>query len=145
MTLSLIPCFSIKAKACTIARNSPMLFVPCTGPKWKTWAPVCKSIHWYSIGPGLPEQAASTAQAPGVPPKAPLNPPERGEAPVCCGWGLGLKSDWVLAWGFCEVFIWEPAIGGVLCESIAIIVSLIFLMTSSMWLNTSSLVKRITV
>ena len=27
------PCLSSIASACTMARNSPMLFVPCTGPK----------------------------------------------------------------------------------------------------------------
>ena len=57
-----MPCFSISASACTIARNSPMLLVPLIGPKWKILAPVCRSTHWYSIGPGLPEQPASTAQ-----------------------------------------------------------------------------------
>lgn len=59
----LMPCFSMRARACTMARNSPMLFVPCTGPKWNTSTPVARSMPRYSIGPGLPEQAASTAHA----------------------------------------------------------------------------------
>ncbi len=55
--------FLIRASACTRARNSPMLFVPCTGPKWKMRLPEGMCTHWYSIFPGLPEHAASVHQA----------------------------------------------------------------------------------
>jgi hypothetical protein len=44
-----------------IARNSPILFVQILNFSWKISSHVCKSIHLYSISPGFPEHAASTA------------------------------------------------------------------------------------
>jgi len=45
----------------TSARNSPMLLVPCIGPNRKiSWVSSLVNTPLYSIGPGLPLQAAST-------------------------------------------------------------------------------------
>ena len=78
-------CF-IRAKACTMARNSPMLFVPCTGPKWNTSLPEGRCTPLYSIGPGLPLQAASTQRADSVPALDPLPaPPLRGRVDTSAG------------------------------------------------------------
>ena len=33
IVVSCLPCCCSSARACTMARNSPMLFVPCSGPK----------------------------------------------------------------------------------------------------------------
>ena len=52
------------ASPSTIAKNSPILFVPSTyGPRWKTCVPVSAMTPRNSITPGLPEHAASTASA----------------------------------------------------------------------------------
>ena len=58
------PCCSIHASAWTIAKNSPMLFVPSSkGPALNIGDPSATHTPRYSIFPGLPRHEASTATA----------------------------------------------------------------------------------